>query len=199
MAVCAHWVALGVIAIMPPFLNWDWPVLYRMALLGLLALNGWVGRHVGRSRTKLFVLFLNLAVMTFAPVYPSPFDKRSWPDTIVYEYQIFLYFFTILAAGTLAYSHRTIFAIGMWTLVMWLFAVGSMWRFGHTVPELTTGAQRAFSGFDPGIAFLFDPNRVHFDRRIQRSVRLSDCGCHARDRGSTVQSIVARVARHRGA
>ena len=64
LAIRARWIALAVIAVMLPFLNPTWSVLYFHALLVLLAINGWAMRRVGRvgrSRAELALIFVDLA------------------------------------------------------------------------------------------------------------------------------------------
>lgn len=172
LAVRARWIALSIIAVMLPFLNPDWSVLYYHMLLAIVALIGWFQRRfgrVGKSRMELFLLFLDLAVMTFALVFPNPFDARTWPDPMVYQFENFIYFFVILAGGTLAYSWRTIFAIGTWTATMWMIGALLMWWFGRTDPVLDDAARVAF-GHDRALFDVLNPNAVHFDIRIQEVV-----------------------------
>jgi len=173
LAARARWAALCVVAVLLPYLNPNWEVLYYEALLVLVAVIGWVqlrvGR-VGRSRTELLVLMLDIAVMVFVLVYPNPFSSTPhWPDMMGYRYEGFLYLFLILAFGTLSYSWRTIFAIGNWTAMMWIVAAVLMWQYGARSEDLGAAANAAF-GHEPGLMNLFDPNSVQFDRRIQQIV-----------------------------
>ena len=100
---------------------------------------------------------------------PNPFATQDWPTAMTFEFGSFIYFFVILAGGTLAYSWRTILAIGNWTVVLWLAAAGLVWYFGRTMPELGEAATAAF-GTDPELLRLLDPNNVDFDIRIQEVV-----------------------------
>ncbi len=172
LAIRARWVALTVIAIMLPFLNQTWSVLYFHALLVLLAVNGWamwrVGR-VGRSGAELALIFVDLALMTVAVALPNPFAPQDWPTAMTFEFGSFIYFFVILAGGTLAYSWRTILAIGNWTAILWMGAVAAVWYFGRTIPELSDAAAVAF-GADTALLELLDPNNIDFDIRIQEVV-----------------------------
>jgi len=173
----ARFVALGVVAVMLPFLNPDWDVLWYHFLLALLIVNGWamdrVGR-VGQSKSELFLIFVDLALMTVALAVPNPFGDNDWPTAMVYAYGNFIYLFIILAAATLAFNWRTIISIGHWTAILWLGTAGLIWYFGTTYPELTEAAQAAF-GADPEMTKIFDPNRVHFDVRIQEAVVFLIC------------------------
>jgi len=172
LAIKARWIALSVVAVMLPFLNPQWEVLYYHALLAIMALNGWVASRVGRvgvSRLELLVLFVDLLIMTVALTAPNPFGNTEWPTAMTYEFGNFIYLFIILAGGTLVYSWRTIVAIGHWTAILWLGGVGLVWYFGTTYPELTDAATIAF-GDDPQLLQLFDPNNLDFDIRVQEVV-----------------------------
>ena len=172
LAVKARWIALSVVAIMLPFLNPQWEVLYYHALLAVMAVNGWVASRVGRvgvSRLELLVLFVDLLIMTVALTVPNPFGDNDWPTAMSYEFGNFIYFFIILAGGTLAYSWRTIIAIGHWTAALWIGGAVLVWFFGTTYPEMTDAATQAF-GDDPALLQLFDPNNIDFDIRFQEVV-----------------------------
>ena len=168
----ARWIALSIVAVMLPFLNPDWDVLYYHGVLAVIAINGWVASRVGRvgvSRLELLVLFVDLLALTVCLTAPNPFEDSDWPTAMTYEFGNFIYFFIILAGGTLAYSWRTIIAIGHWTAALWLCGVGLVWYFGVTYPELTEAATIAF-GDDPDLLVFFDPNNVVFDVRVQEVV-----------------------------
>lgn len=172
LAIKARWIALSVVALMLPFLNPNWDVLYYHGLLAVMAFNGWVASRVGRvgvSRLELLVLFMDLLIMTVALTMPNPFGDSDWPTAMAYEFGNFIYFFIILAGGTLAYSWRTIIAIGHWTAALWLIGVGLVWYFGVTYPELTEAATIAF-GDDPDLLAFFNPNNVVLDVRVQEVV-----------------------------
>lgn len=172
LAIRARWIALTVIAVMLPFLVADISVLYFHGLLLLLGINGWamwrVGR-VGRSGAELALIFVDLLLMTVALALPNPFAPQDWPTAMTFEFGNFIYFFVILAGGTLAYSWRTILAIGNWTAALWLGAAGLVWYFGRTIPELTEAAAAAF-GADADLLQRLDPNLVNFDIRVQEVV-----------------------------
>ena len=172
LAVRARWIALGIIAIMLPFLNPTLGVLYYEVGLLALAFVGWVQQRIGRvgqSRIELAVLFVDLALATFILTVPNPFDGYDWPTAINFRFETFLYLFVILAAGTLAYSWRTIMAIGTWTATMWIVAALLIWGFGSRDALLGAAASAAF-GDDPELLKLLDPNQVAFDLRIQEVV-----------------------------
>ena len=128
LAVRARYVALAVIACLLPIINPAWEQLYYVALLGLFALIGWAQARVGRvgvSRPELALLFCDLALLTFIAVVPNPFSSAHWPVAMQYHFGNFIYFFVLLSGATLAYSWRTVIAVGTWTSVLWI--VGMVW------------------------------------------------------------------------
>lgn len=75
----------------------------------------------------------------------------------------------ILAAGTLAYSWRTVVAFGMWTTCLWLGGLALVALFGFEIPELSEKALVAFAGYDR-ILEVFDPNDPRIAARIEEVV-----------------------------
>lgn len=172
LAVRARWIALPIIAVFIVFLNPVWSVLYYHGILALLCLNGWfISRagKVGRSRLELFLIFLDLLIMTYGLVVPNPFDSRDIPAAMLYRFDNFQYFFVILAAGTMAYSWRTVIAIGTWTAAMWLSALALVWWFSSPVPGLSEAVNMALD-FSPELAEFFDPNSFVVRLRVQEAV-----------------------------
>lgn len=172
LAVRARWIALPLIAVFIVFLNPKWSVIYYHGFLALLCLNGWfIARmgKVGRSRAELLLIFLDLVVMTFALVVPNPFDSRDIPVAMYYRFDNFQYFFVILAAGTMAYSWRTVIAIGTWTAVMWLGTLGLVWWIVGPGPGLS-GAEIAATGLGPDLSRFLDPYDLVVELRIQEAV-----------------------------
>src|SRR5437016_316878 len=122
LAVRARWVALAVIAVTLPVMNPHWDVLYYVASLGLFAAIGWAQLKVGKaglSRPELFLMFCDLALMTFLAVVPNPWSTVNWPVAMQYRFDSFIYFFVFLATATLAYSWRTVIAMGFWASALW--------------------------------------------------------------------------------
>ncbi len=172
LAVRARWIALSVVGVMLPFLNPAWEMIYYEVLLLALAGVGWLQRRVGRvgrSQAELAVMALDLILLTFALVFPNPFAAEQYPDALTYRFGNFIYFFIILAVGTLSYSWRTIMALGNWTAGLWLAAAGLVWWFGYRSEELAAAALSAF-GDDPRLVPLLDPNALNFDIRMQEVV-----------------------------
>ena len=147
-------------------------MVYYHAILALLSLNGWLMRRVGRvghSRAELVVMFLDLAIMTLGMLVPNPLSADSLPLAMQYRFDYFLYFFVILAAGTLAYSWRTVIAIGTWTAGMWAAGLGVAKLVSEPDPALTEATRRAFAGYPELIARL-DPNAFQPQMRLQEIV-----------------------------
>jgi adenylate cyclase len=172
LAVRARYVALVVIACLLPILNPAWEQLYYVALLALFALIGWgqvkVGR-VGASRPELALLFCDLALLTFTVVVPNPFGSAHWPVAIQYHLGNFIYFFVVLGSATLAYSWRTVIAVGTWTSGLWLVGMVWAWWQPDRDPELTARIAAAV-GNDQRLFQLISPNSIVFSARIQEIV-----------------------------
>jgi len=114
LAVRARWIAMAVIAVLLVFVNPHWDVVYYHAILALLAVNGWFIRRAGRvgqSRLELLLILIDLLIMTLGMVLPNPLSDDVRPLAMQYRFDNFQYFFVILAAGTLAYSWRTVITI----------------------------------------------------------------------------------------
>lgn len=172
IATIARTVALAVIALLLPFLNPTVGVLYYEAFLIGFVVIGWAQLRVakvGRSGTELALIFLELVMLTFVCVVPSPFVAEGVPTAFGYRFGTFIYFFLILAIGTLAYSWRTIFSIGTWVAALWVLALFGVILFGEQNPALHDAAVKAFSGF-PDMVDTLDPNSAEISRRIQEVV-----------------------------
>jgi len=172
LALRARWIALALIAVLMVFINPHWDVVYYLGVLACLALNGWAMRRIGRvgqSRPELALIFVDLAVMTVGMVMPNPLSENDMPLPMQYRFDNFLYFFVILAAGTLAYSWRTVVAIGTWTAGMWSIGVALVWWFSVPPPELIAAAQQGF-GDNPRLANLLSPYSINFKLRVQEVV-----------------------------
>lgn len=173
LAVRARWLALAVIAVFMVFVIPHWQVLFYHGILALLALNGWLIRRVGRvgqSRAELTLIFADLAILTLGIVLPNPLADDSLPLAMHYRYGNFIYFFVLLAAGTLAFSWRTVIAIGTWTAAMWILAMTAVWWLAPIYPDLTLAVQRAFVGASPDLVAALDPNSIEMRIRIQEVV-----------------------------
>jgi adenylate cyclase len=172
LAVKARWIALCFIAVMLPFLNPRPEVLYYEVLIVAVAGVGWLQRRVGRvgqSRAELAVMFCDLALMTVILALPNPFAAEDLPPAITFRFGTFIYFFVILAAGTLAFSWRTVIAIGTWTAGLWMFTVLMLWWTSVPDTELTQAIANV-PGMTPRMMEIFDPNSFILDARVQEVV-----------------------------
>ena len=155
-----------------PIINPSWDQLYYVAMLGLFALIGWgqvrVGR-VGVSRPELALLFCDLALLTFIAVVPNPFSSAHWPVATQYHFGNFIYFFVLLSGATLAYSWRTVIAVGTWTSVLWMVGMVWVWWQPDRDPELTARIAAA-TGSDQRLFQLISPNSIVVGARIQEII-----------------------------
>lgn len=172
IATIARTVALAVVALLLPFLNPTIGVLYYEAfVVGFIAI-GWAQLRVatvGRSRTELALILLELVMLTFVCVVPSPFIADGIPTAFGYRFNVFNYFFLILAISTLAYSWRTIFSIGTWVAALWMIALVGVAFFGQQNAVLHEAAVKAFSAY-PDMVVALDPNNPQVAQRIQEMV-----------------------------
>ena len=204
LAVYSRWVALAVIGIMFPFIVPNWSaVLYNEVILLTFALLGWAQLKVGKveqSRMELFLLFCDLALMTLVCILPNPFFDNDWPTAMQYRFGNFTYFFMLLAGATLAYSWRTIFAVGTWTAGLWASGVIFIYFFGKQNLELAAQLKGALPNNPLMTAFL-DPNGVLLNNRVQEVILfLIVAGILALNgwRNNRLVLKQARIARERG-
>jgi len=172
LAVRARWVAMGLTGILLVFLTPRIEVLYYHFILLILCANGWLIRRAGRvgeSRVELFLIFLDLMIMTLGMVIPNPFSDDVRPLAMQFRFDNFQYFFIILAAGTLAYSWRTVIAIGTWTATIWTAGWVMAWWIATPMPELSERVSTALQGF-PEVAAMLDPNSFMVPERIQQVI-----------------------------
>ena len=177
LAVRARTVAMLIIAVMVSILT-PWPeAIYYILLIGLFILIGLVQRRAGRvgtSRLELFLLFCDLALMTVVAVVPNPLTSQEYPLPFHYQFELHKYFFLILATATLAYSWRTIFAVGTWTTALWLLGMAGIWYFYPGDPELSAAVRAVHSG-NPLLQEFMDPTRIIWDKRVQEVILFLLC------------------------
>ncbi len=172
LAIRARWAALAVIAVLLPYLNFAWDVLYYELLLIGFALIGWAQLRAGQvtqSRRELLLIFCDLALITFTIAVPNPFFNEEWPTAFFHHFGAFSYFYVLLASATMAYSWRTVFAFGTWTTGLWLVAMIGIAFFGREVPELSVKIADALVWYEGMLEFL-DPNELRMPSRIQELV-----------------------------
>lgn len=172
IAVRARWIALAIIAVLLPIVNPNWDVIYYYLPLALFALIGWaqlrIGR-VGQSRPELVLIFCDLALMTLVTVVPNPFNHLDWPLAMQYRFGAFIFFFVLLAGATLAYSWRTVIAVGTWTTGLWTAGVVWIYFRPNDQPALTE-ALKAALGDRPRMIEILDPNALQIGFRLQEMV-----------------------------
>ena len=172
LAVRARWVALAVIAVTLPIINPNWDVIYYVVMLGLFAVIGWaqlnVGK-VGRSVPELLLIFCDLALITLLTVVPNPLSAANWPIGMQFRFETFIYFFVFLATATLAYSWRTVVAMGFWTSAVWAVGVCWTWLQPETHAELTDRV-RAAVGTDVRMFDIINPASIRIPERFQEII-----------------------------
>jgi len=170
LAVRARWIALAVTAATLPIINPQWEVLYYVLMLGLFALIGWAQLKVGkaeRSWPELILIFCDLLLLTFLSVIPSPWSTVDWPIAMQYRFDSFLYFFVFLSTATMAYSWRTVVAMGFWTSALWAIGVGWVYLQPQTHAALSERI-RAAVGSDVRLFDIIDPASIGFGARFQQ-------------------------------
>jgi adenylate cyclase len=97
---------------------------------------------------------------------PSAPPTGRWATQ--YHFSNFIYF-VLLAVATLAYTWRTVIAVGTWTSALWI--VGMVWVSWQSDrdPELTARIAAAI-GSDQRLFQLISPNSILFGARIQEIV-----------------------------
>jgi adenylate cyclase len=170
LAVRARWVALAVTAVTLPIINPTPEVIYYVLFLGLFAAIGWAQLKVGkagRSGPELFLMFCDLALLTFLSVVPNPWSTVNWPVAMQYRFDSFLYFFVFLSTATLAYSWRTVIAMGVWTSALW--ALGVSWVYLQPATHAALSERvRAAVGADVRLFDIIDPASIGFGARFQQ-------------------------------
>ena len=157
------------IAVTLPIINPNWDVIYYIAMLGFFAVIGWaqlkVGK-VGRSWPELVLIFCDLALITLLTIVPNPLSDANWPIGMQFRFETFIYFFVFLATATLAYSWRTVIAMGFWTSALWAIGVGWAYLQPETHAELSERV-RAAVGSDVRMFDIINPATVGIQVRFQ--------------------------------
>ncbi|MEQ9638944.1 MAG: adenylate/guanylate cyclase domain-containing protein [Alphaproteobacteria bacterium] len=201
MAVRARTAALTVIAVFVIAINWRWDALYWVALIAGFMVIGWAqvrfGR-VGRSRLELVLIVADLALMTVVAVVPNPFLDVAWPTAMQYHFNIFLYFFVLLAGASLAYSYRTFLAYGIWTTILWTGGAIWVWWQAPVFADVPAVIEAAI-GPQPLLIPFLDPNNVNPIGRTQELiVFLIVAGILAVNGRRTYQLVVRQAEAARG-
>jgi adenylate cyclase len=171
LAVRARWVALAVTAVTLPIINANWDVVYYVLMLIPFAVIGWAQLKVGkagRSRPELFLMFCDLALLTFLAIVPNPLNA-NWPAGMQFRFNTFIYFYVFLATATLAYSWRTVVAMGFWTAGLWAIGVAWIYLQPETHAALTERV-RAAVGSDHRMFDVINPAAVGIAARFQEII-----------------------------
>lgn len=179
LAVRARWVALAIIAVMVPFLNPSWDMIYYLALLSLFAAIGWAQSKVGRagvSRPELLLMLCDLLLMTIITMLPNPWSSANWPAAMQYRFEGFIYFYVLLSGATLAYSWKTLIAMGVWTSGLWTLGVVYVYLQPYKLTHVTE-AIRTATAPDVRLFALLDPNNINIPTRVQEIVVFLIAAC----------------------
>jgi adenylate cyclase len=171
LAVRARWVALAVTAVTLPIINPNWDVIYYVVMVIPFALIGWAQRKVGRagrSGPELLLMFCDLALLTFLVIVPNPLNER-WPLGMQFRFNTFSYFYIFLATATLAYSWRTVVAMGFWTSGLWALGVAWIYFQPDTHAALVERVRAAF-GADHRMFDILNPAAIGIPARFQEIV-----------------------------
>lgn len=172
LAVKARWIALAVIAVMLPFINFDFEIIYYEALLLVFMFIGWAQlrvARVGQSWAELGLLWCDMVLMTVAIVAPNPLSDNDWPLAMQYRFEGFMYFYIFLAVATLGYSWRTVRGFATFMGVSWITALAIGWYFSPENITLTDVTNAAF-GAGTDMADVLNPNHFQFYLRTQEIV-----------------------------
>ncbi|WP_293961446.1 adenylate/guanylate cyclase domain-containing protein [Sneathiella sp.] len=169
LAVKARTICLFVIGLFLIYLSPNWYVIYYELLIVAFMLIGWAQVKIGRverSRAELFLIFLDLALLTIVLVVPNPWDPRPWSAALQFKFGNFPYFFVLLAAATLAYSWRTLVPFVVITAILWMG--GYFWASYQPsdIAELSDKVRTALEGY-PNILHFVDPGNIPIEPRIQ--------------------------------
>ena len=172
LAVRARWVALAVTAVTLPIINPNWDVIYYVVMVIPFAVIGWAQRKVGRagrSGPELFLMFCDLALMTFLVIVPNPLHRATGRSGMQFRFNTFSYFYIFLATATLAYSWRTVVAMGFWTAGLWAIGVAWIYFQPETHAALVERVRAAF-GADHRMFDILNPAAIGIPARFQEII-----------------------------
>ena len=86
-----------------------------------------------------------------------------------FRFETFIYFFVFLATATLAYSWRTVVAMGFWTSAVWAIGVGWAYLQPATHAELSERV-RAALGSDVRMFHVINPSSIGIPERFQEII-----------------------------
>lgn len=166
LAFRARLVAMAVIIVMLPTISPDWSFLWFQGLaIGFIAI-GWVQQRVarvGQSRAEMAMILCDLVLMTVAVLVPNPFAAETAPIAMWYRNEGFKYFFVLLAFGTLAYTWRTVWGIGVIASALWGIAFIAIWI-------ASGGDQAEGAASESAVAYILAPGSLFTYQRVQEIV-----------------------------
>ena len=173
LAVRARWVALAVTAVTLPIINPNWDVIYYVVMLGLFAVIGWAQLKVGKAGRSLAGAFPDV-LRSGADDLPrrrakSVECRRTGRSACNSGSRRFIYFFVFLATATLAYSWRTVIAMGFWTSALWAIGVGWVYLQPETHAALSERV-RAAVGSDVRMFDIINPASIGIPERFQEII-----------------------------
>ncbi|MEO0328782.1 MAG: adenylate/guanylate cyclase domain-containing protein [Pseudomonadota bacterium] len=179
LAVFARTIALFIIAILIPFLNPQLESIFYVVSVLIFIGIGWLqlwAARVGQSGRELALIFADFILLTALFLVPNPFREVDIPTAFSYRFDNFIYFFLFLALGTLAYSWRTVWSIGIWIAAFWMLALVLVALFGITYPGLTETSKELYAD---NILFQWtlDPNSLQITERIEEAIVIVMVGC----------------------
>lgn len=172
LAVVTRTIAMVIIAILLPFINPNWHVLFYEVIILMFIGLGWLQykyAQVGYSKAELALILADIILLTVIFLVPNPFHDDVFPTAMLYRFDNFNYFFVILAVASLAYSWRTVWSIGTWVAGIWLLGYVGMRIFGTEIPELDQANQIAYGAY-PLVEDVLRPNSAQLNVRIQEIV-----------------------------
>ena len=113
-------------------------------------------------------MFCDLALLTFLAIVPNPLNER-WPLGMQFRFNTFSYFYIFLATATLAYSWRTVVAMGFWTSGLWAIGVAWVYLQPDTHAALVERVRAAF-GPDHRMFDILNPAAIGIRARFQEIV-----------------------------
>ena len=196
LAIFARSIALSFLAVLVPILVPELHILPYVGILVLFILLGWLqlrAAKVGQSRMELLLIFADLALLTAVFTIPNPFQPDEMPTAFAYRFDNFIFFFLFLALGTLAYSWRTVWAMGIWTAALWSIGLVGVYFFGHTIPELTEASDLLYADNEL-LRWGLDPNGLQIAERIEEIVAIVMVGIVLALKGARTNRLLVEQA-----
>ncbi len=197
LAFFVRFVALLIIGILIPILTPELHMLFYVGVIFSFILIGWLqlrAAKVGQSRLELLLIFADIALLTVTFIVPNPFHPETFPTAFTYRFDNFMFFFLFLAFGMLAYSWRTVWAMGIWIAAAWLIGLIGVYFFGYTIPGLTEASDRLYADSEV-MRWGLDPNGLQLVERIEEIVLVIMVGIILGLKGARTNRLLMQQAR----